>query len=75
MDQVQTGVTSQPRGVVMVAMDGEDRQPDVQVGILVVDRLGVAVGEVHQGVRQVLHLHRPVAKHVVAQDLKTFYLS
>ena len=33
MDQVQTGVASQPRGVVMVAMDGEDRQPNVEVGI------------------------------------------
>ena len=58
----------------MVAMDGEDREPNVQVGVLVVDRLRVAVGEVHQRVRQVLHLYGPVAKHVVAQDLKTFYL-
>ena len=35
---------------------GAHREADVQVGVLVVDHLGAAVGEVHQGVREVLHL-------------------
>ena len=40
----------------MVAVDGEDGQADVEVAGLVVDRLGVAVGVVYTGVREVLHL-------------------
>jgi hypothetical protein len=58
----------------MVTMNRKDRQANVQVRVFIVYTLGVAVGEVHHGVRQILHLHGPIAKLVIAQDLQAFYL-
>ena len=44
----------------MVAMDGEDWQPDVEVLGLVVDKLVLTVSKVHQGIREVFYLDRIV---------------
>ena len=61
VNEVKAGVSSEAGGIVVVAVDGEDGQPDVEVGGLVVDGLGVAVSVVHKRVGQVLHLDRPIS--------------
>ena len=40
----------------MVSMDGENRQGDVQIWILVVDALGAAVAKVNFWIRKIFHL-------------------
>ena len=60
MHEVHTRGCSQSRGVIVIAMDGEDRQPDVEVLGLVVDKLVLAVSKVHQGVGEVFNLDRIV---------------
>ena len=45
-----------------------------QSGRHVINRLGVAVGEVLHWVGHVLELHRSVAQHVVTEDLHTLDL-
>ena len=50
VNEVKAGVSSEAGGIVVVAVDGEDGQPDVEVGGLVVDGLGVAVSVVHKRV-------------------------
>ena len=54
-------MSSEAGGIVVVAVDGEDGQPDVEVRGLVVDGLGVAVSVIHLRVGQVLHLDRPIS--------------
>ena len=44
----------------MVAMDGEDWQPDVEVLGLVVDKLVLTVSKVHKRIREVFNLDRIV---------------
>ena len=56
VNEVKAGVSPEAGGIVVVAVDGEDGQADVEVAGLVVDCLGVAVGVVYTGVREVLHL-------------------
>ena len=56
VDQVKARVTSMSRRVIVVSMDGENRQGDVQIWILVVDALGAAVAKVNFWIRKIFHL-------------------
>lgn len=60
--------TVRTRGVVVVAVDGEDGHLDVKVGVLVVHALELAV-ERERLVRHDLDAHRAVAEAVLAHQL------
>ena len=73
---VQGGETPEANRVVVIAVNAENGEPDVHVGVGVVDLaiVAVAVREVDVWIADELDSDRPVAQYVFSEDGETFFL-
>jgi hypothetical protein len=73
---VQSRETSEANGIVVVAVNAKNGEPDVHVGVGIVDLaiVAVAVREVDVWITHELDGDRTVAQDVLAKDGETFFL-
>ena len=76
MKIVQGGETPESNGVVVIAVNAKNGEPDVHVWVGVVDLtiVAIAVREVDVWIADELDSDRPIAQDVFPKDGETFFL-